>query len=48
MRGAALRKTSAFLLVESRSGARQKRIDWTLVLLWAAIALTLWILLAVR
>ena len=48
MRGAALRKMIAFLLVESGSAARRKRIDWTLVLLWAGIALALWILLAVR
>jgi hypothetical protein len=38
----------AFLLVESQSGTQRKRIDWTLVLLWAGIALTVWILLAVR
>ena len=48
MKGPLLRKAIAFLLVESRSGARPKRIDWTLVLLWAGIALTLWILLALR
>jgi hypothetical protein len=46
MRGAALRKMIAFLIVES--GSRRKRIDWTLVLLWAGIALAVWILLAVR
>ncbi len=38
----------AFLLLESRFGPRRKRIDWPLVLLWAGIAIALWILLAVR
>ncbi len=38
----------AFLLLESRFGSRRKRVDWSFVLLWAGIAVALWILLAVR
>lgn len=43
-----MRRMITFLLVEQRFGARRKHIDWTLVLFWAGIAVTLWILLAVR
>jgi hypothetical protein len=48
-----MKKMIAFSLVQSWVGASRKRVDWTLVVAWAGIAvalwiLTLWILLAVR
>lgn len=48
-----MKKMIAFFLLQSRVGAWRKRVDWTLVIAWAGIAvalwiLTLWILSAVR
>jgi hypothetical protein len=39
-----MKKMIAFLLVQSRVGASRKRVDWTLVIAWAGIAIALWIL----
>jgi len=48
-----MKKMIAFFPVQSWVGASRKRVDWTLVIAWAGIAvalwiLALWILLAVR
>jgi hypothetical protein len=48
-----MKKMIAFFLVQSWVGASRKRVDWTLVVAWAGIAVALWIpalwiLLAVR
>jgi len=43
-----MKKMLAFLLVDSRLNPRRKRIDPTFVLIWAGIAVALWILLAAR
>jgi hypothetical protein len=43
-----MKKMIAFLLVQSRLGPSRKRVDWSLVIAWAGIAIALWILLAVR
>jgi hypothetical protein len=43
-----MKKMIAFFLVQSRFGSSRKRVDWSLVIAWAGIAIALWILLAVR
>jgi len=39
-----MRKMIAFFLLQSRVGASRKRVDWTTVIVWAGIAVALWIL----
>jgi hypothetical protein len=34
--------------VQSRFGSSRNRVNWSLVIAWAGIAIALWILLAVR
>jgi hypothetical protein len=43
-----MKKMLAFFLVQSRFGASRKRVDWSLVIAWAGIAIALGVLLAVR
>jgi hypothetical protein len=43
-----MKKMVAFFLLQSRPGASRNRVDWSLVIAWAGIAIALWILLAVR
>jgi hypothetical protein len=46
--GRPMKKMLAFFLVQSRFGASRKRVDWSLVIAWAGIAIALGVLLAVR
>ena len=43
-----MKRMTAFFLLQSRAGALRKRVDWSLVIAWAGVAIALWILLAVR
>jgi hypothetical protein len=43
-----MKKMVIFFFVESLFGPQGKRVDLSLVIAWAGIAVALWILLAVR